>query len=656
MKIYGIIAVLLMYIGAVQMYAKVALHPLFTDNMVLQQQSEVNIWGTASPGKTVYVTTSWNNATYEICSGPDGRWSAAISTPKAGGPYSITVADGRKPVVLENVLIGEVWICSGQSNMEMKVSDKVSGYEQEMENAGRYRNIRLLHIENRTSPVPEESVEIRYGGWKECSGENIADFSAAGYFFGKNLSDSLDIPVGLIETCWGGTFAESWVSAEALSQMPYFHERLEKIKSIPESQEEREALFIEDMAKWAEDMKTVDKGFENGRAVWAGNGFDDSSWQDVHVPDYFQDQGMGSTAGFSWIRKTVDIPAEWDGKELTLSLGVVDDNEFTYFNGIQIGHTEGCLTWRRYVVPASLVKAGESTIAVRVMDTGGKGGILGNADDIVLSGPDGRELPLSGNWKFHMSAGLDEAPDIAVNTAVEPNFPTFLYNAMINPLVRFRIRGAIWYQGESNVARADQYNELLPLLIYDWRQKWGYDFPFYIAQLANFMNEQTGPEDSEWAELREAQSNALHLENTGLAVLIDIGEGGDIHPKNKSEAGRRLALNALVLTYGKNIPYSGPSYESHVIEGRSIRVWFSHADGGLESRGEALTGFWIAGADRVFHRAEARIEGNSVVLYSDEVDFPVAVRYAWANNPVCNLYNGAGLPASPFRTDRWSRK
>ena len=642
---------------SMQMSAKVTLHPIFTDNMVLQQQSQVNIWGTASPDKTVSITTSWNNARYEVASAADGSWSAVISTPCAGGPYTVTVSDGKKPEVLENVLIGEVWICTGQSNMEMKVGDKVVGMEKEMAEAGNYKNIRLLHIENRTSPVPNEDVEIRYGGWQTCSGETIYDFSAAGYFFGKNLADSLDVPVGLIETCWGGTYAESWTSAEGLSQMPYFHERLEKVKTLPQSREAREQMFRDEMEQWRIDMTVADKGFKDGVAVWAGEGYDDSSWTDARVPDFLQDQGFGSTSGFFWLRKTVDIPADWAGKELRLELGVVDDNDFTYFNGVELGHTEGCLSWRTYTVPAELVKGGKAVVAVRVMDTGGKGVIVGDAQNIALYKSDNEKIVISGDWKYRFSLGFADAPEIPVNTATEPNYPTFLYNAMINPLVKFRIRGAIWYQGEANVARADQYGDLLPLMINDWRSKWGYDFPFYIAQLANYMNVQTGPEESEWAELRESQVHALHLENTGLAVLIDIGEAGDIHPKNKPEVGRRLALNALALTYGRHISYSGPMYSSYSIEDGKIRLFFDHADGGLEAAGgDTLEGFYIAGADRVFHKADAVIEGDTIVVSSPDVLFPVSVRYGWANNPVCNLYNGAGLPASPFRTDRWVRE
>ena len=321
---------------------------------------------------------------------------------------------------------------------------------------------------------------------------------------------------------------------------------------------------------------------------------------------------------------------------------------------MELGHTELCTSFSEYDIPAELVKAGKAVVAVRVLDTGGMGGILGEPESMVIEGPDGVVASLAGDWKFKMALGLGEAPAFPVNTATEPNYPTFLYNAMISPFVEFPIAGAIWYQGESNASRADQYKVLFPLMIQDWRQKWGYDFPFYFAQIANYMQVQEGPEESEWAELREAQLQTLNVDNTGMAVLIDVGEANDIHPKNKVDVGRRLAYNALANTYGFNIPYSGPVYDGCVIEDEAIRVRFIHTDGGLTAKGsDELTGFYIAGPDRVFHKAEAVIEGDTVVLKSPEVPYPVSVRYAWADNPICNLYNGAGLPASPFRTDSW---
>lgn len=644
---------LLLAVLPLQLLAKVTLPAIFTDNMVLQQRSDVKIWGTAKPGKAVKVTTSWDGKTYATTAAASGDWQVLVSTPAAGGPYTLTVSDG-KPVTLANVLIGEVWLCSGQSNMEMRVADRVLGYEQAIKQADAYGNIRLLHIDNTTSPTPLDEAAVRHGGWQVCSGETVADFSAAGYFFGKNLYEALGVPVGLIESCWGGTLAESWTSAGVLSEIPFFREKVEKVKRIPPSAQERNKMFLDDIDAWRAQMMGAEQAFANGRAVWAEASFDDASWGDMAVPGFVQDQGLDGFSGFMWMRKTVDIPAAWEGKELTLTLSAVDDNDFTYFNGVELGHTEGCMTFRSYKVPASLVKAGKAAIAVRVMDSGGKGGIWGGAEGIALCKSETEKIPLAGAWKYKVSLGLGEAPDMPVNTATEPNYPTFLYNAMIHPLVDYAIRGAIWYQGEANVARAEQYRDLLPLMIRDWRQQWGYAFPFYIVQLANFMKVQQGPEESEWAELREAQQHALHLENTGMAVIIDIGDADDIHPKDKPEVGRRLALLARAQTYGEDIPCSGPLYDSYRIEGDAVRIGFTHADNGLKSSdGGAVTGFYIAGADHEFHAAKAVIDGNTVVVSSDEVPLPVAVRYAWANNPVCNLCNGAGLPAGPFRTDCW---
>lgn len=636
--------------------AKVELPALFTDNMVLQQQSDVKIWGKAKPGHIVTVETSWNNAVYKVKASADGSWDATLKTVSYGGPYTITISDGKK-VELKNVLLGDVWLCGGQSNMEMKINDNVTDMTAAKDAAASYKNVRLLHIENTISTHPVKDVTVRHGGWQECNAETIGYFSATGYFFGTRLNDELDIPIGLIESCWGGTLAEAWASRGSLMKMPDFIEQVEKLEKIPDSQEEREAMFRREVDEWADAMEAVDAEFSDGRLLSGEVAYDDSQWDEIYSPGFVQDNGLDNFSGFLWMRKTVEVPENWLGQDLILDLAVIDDNDFTYFNGIELGHTEGCWTRRVYTVPANLVKAGTNVISVRIMDTGGKGGICGNAEDLALIKSETQRIPLKGTWKYKVAMGISSAPSMPVNTTNEPNFPTFLYNAMIYPLIDIPIKGAIWYQGEANAPRAFQYQTLLPLMINDWRQSWGYSFPFYICQLANYQAVQVGPEESDWAELREAQLKTLSLENTGMAVLIDIGEADDIHPKNKTEVGNRLALNALGLTYGKNVTYSGPIYKSFKIEEGRIRIEFEFSEGLNTPENADLSGFYIAGPDHEFHKAVARIEGNTVVVSSDDVPFPVAVRYGWANNPVCNLYNGAGLPASPFRTDCWpSRK
>lgn len=368
-----------------------------------------------------------------------------------------------------------------------------------------------------------------------------------------------------------------------------------------------------------------------------------------------QDQGLKGFNGIVWFRKTIDIPAAWAGKELTLNVGVIDDNDFTYFNGVQVGHTEGWMTSRSYKIPKELVKKGPAVISVRVMDTGGTGGINGSPESISIQRSKSDAVPMAGDWKYQVSLNVKEIPQMPVNIANEPNVHSFLFNAMLNPLIPYSIKGAIWYQGESNAGQAYQYRELMPLMITDWRNRWGYDFPFYMVQLASFTAQQKTPVESGWAELREAQTQtALHLKNTGMAVIIDAGEEFDIHPKNKQTVGKRLALAARAQTYGEKIPYSGPMYDTYQIEGNKIRIYFKHTDGGLKTKNnEALKGFTIAGVDHKFHWADAVIEGNTIVVSSPEVALPISVRYAWADYPIYNLYNGADLPADPFRTDDW---
>ena len=616
-------------LGSATLSAQVNLLPIFSDNMVLQQQTQAPVWGKSKPNKKVEITTSWDQKKYTIQADAQGNWKTKVDTPVAGGPYTITISDG-KPVKLNNVMIGEVWVCSGQSNMEMQVEGwgKVMNYQQEKEAAG--------------------------NGWQVCSSKSVADFSAAGYFFGRDLHKYQNVPIGLIDTSWGGTYIETWTSKEALATVPDMQKKLEVLKGLPISSEDRENKFHSDVEDWKKEIEKIDKGFVDGRAVWTVTDFEDSAWKTMKVPGLMQEQGLKGFNGIVWFRKTIDIPAKWEGKELTLNVGVIDDNDFTYFNGVQVGHTEGWMAPRSYKVPKELVKGGKAVIAVRVMDTGGTGGINGSPESISLHRSQSDAIPLAGDWKYQVSLNIKDIPQMPVNTANEPNIPGFLFNAMLNPLIPYSIKGAIWYQGEANTGQAYLYRELMPLMITDWRNRWGTDFPVYMVQLASFTAQQTAPVDATWAELREAQTRTLHLENTGMAVTIDIGDAFDIHPKNKQEVGRRLALAARAQTYGEKIPYSGPMYDTYQMEGNKNRIYFKHTDGGLKTaNNEIIKGFTIAGVDHKFHWADAVIEGNTIVVSSPAVAFPVAVRYAWADNPICNLYNGANLPASPFRTDDW---
>ena len=637
--------------------AKVSLPPFFSDNMVLQHSSPVRFFGTAEAGADVSVKASWTRKTFKTTADEEGNWCVFLNTPAPGGPHTITVSDGGEPLTLGNILSGEVWLCGGQSNMEMSMRDKVIGGDEDIAAAASYKGIRLLRAVKSTSAHPQESIGFEgSGGWETCSSESLPPFSAAAFYFGKKLNEELGIPVGLIESCWGGTIIEAWTSAATLGRIGRYQETLDLLAALPKDREGMRKSFEENVAKWERRMAAVDPAFKDGVPVWGLPGADVSDWIEGTVPGFLQMQGIPGMHGFFWMRKDVEIPESWAGKDLVLKVGAVDDNDFTYFNGQWVGHTESCIRQSVYNIPGNLVKPGINTIAVRVEDTGGMSGILGGDDILRLCLSDDEYIPLSGKWLCKETISQGEAPVFPVNGEDGMNNPTGLFNAMIYPLRDICIRGVIWYQGESNSSDAEGYKVLMPAMIRDWRQTWGYDFPFYYAQIANYMDKQTGPERSEWAELREAQLESLAVEGTGMAVLIDIGEEKDIHPKNKVEVGRRLALNALANTYGKNIEFSGPVYSGYKIVKGGIRVGFTHAEGLSTADGKVVKGFYIAGPDRVFHKAEAVIEGNGVFVFCHEVDNPVSVRYAWANNPECNLVNGVGLPASPFRTDRWNDK
>ncbi|WP_431294926.1 sialate O-acetylesterase [Pedobacter sp. P26] len=410
--------------------------------------------------------------------------------------------------------------------------------------------------------------------------------------------------------------------------------------------------YNEKVSNWVKMTTEKDSGYQAGQLKWVTA--ETTDWKSMTLPTLWEEAALKNFDGIVWFSRRVTIPENWKTNGIKLNLGTIDDNDITYVNGVKVGETVGYNVGRSYAIPADLLKPGENIITVRVFDSGGGGGIYGEAKDLNVTNNAGEKISLAGDWKYKI--GLD-FKNIEPKPYEEngPNRPTVLYNAMIHPYLQFSIKGAIWYQGESNADRAYQYRELFPTMIKDWRQKWAQgDFPFYFVQLANFMQIDNEPSQSAWAELREAQQKTLALPNTGMATIIDIGDAKDIHPKNKQEVGRRLALIALAKTYGQKINYSGPVYQSNKIEGKQIILTFGNSQNGLKTAdGKALKGFAIAGADKKFYWAKASIKGNQIIVSSDQVANPVAVRYAWGNNPLCNLVSNDGLPASPFRTDTW---
>jgi sialate O-acetylesterase len=633
-------------------YSQMALSPCFTDNMVLQQLTKVNIWGTETPGKSLSIATSWNKALYNVSADANGSWTAKISTPVYGGPYTITFNDGQI-ITLKNILIGEVWVCSGQSNMEMPLAGfygDVFNLKQELADAESHPEIRMLKIDNKTSFTPLTNVQTK-GGWTVCDSQTVRNFSAVAYFFAKNLFPGKNIPIGIINSTWGGTVAEAWTSRSALKTMPSFAPFVTALEGGL-TQGKLDARYQAEVQSWIDSINVKDPAYQKNQLLWAQPGFDNSSWPKMNLPTYWEQAGVPDYDGTMWFRKNVTIPSAWAGKDIKLNMGGIDDYDVSYFNGVEIGHTELFIYKRSYTIPGNLVKSGENIIAVRVFDNGGLGGINKGPLQLSLANDTAGQIDLSGQWVYQKGRDLKLLPQ-PPSQSNSPNRPTLIYNAMINPILPFTIKGVIWYQGESNADRPVQYRQLFPLLINDWRQKWNEgNFPFYFVQIANY-NATDQPPAADWPALRDAQLSTLSVLNTGMAVTIDIGEANRIHPRNKQETGRRLALVARAKTYGENIAYSGPLYRSQVINRNKIELAFTHTDKGLIAKGDTLKGFTIAGTDKKFYPAMAIISGDKVTVFSSDVAHPVAVRYAWSNNPLCNLYNGADLPASPFRTDNW---
>jgi len=640
-KTKGTILVLLLLVGSLS--AQVKLPPFFSNNMVLQQGMEIPVWGWASPGEKVTVTLE--KAVVSAKTNKEGKWSVKLPAMNYGGPYQMAVK-GKNIQTFDRVMIGEVWVCSGQSNMEFNL---LSAKNAEAEiAASAYPEIRLFTVKRKISQTPQENVEEEH--WQECSPVTSPRFSAVAYFFGRELYQKLKVPIGLINTSWGVTVAETWTSGDMIAQNPDFASQLAQLKKIN----------LDDYAKSIEkevrtrvvEFSTVDLGMKGDQAIWAAPDFDDSKWNLMKLPGYIEQNGLDGVDGIIWFRKEINIlPAE-AGKPATLSLAKINDSDHTYLNGKLIGSTLLMAEKSRvYDIPAGLLKSGKNILTVQVEDVGGMCGIYGDTAALKLK-CEKRSISLCGNWKYKL--GL-----VKFNTVLSPNsYPTLLYNGMINPLVPYGIRGAIWYQGEGNAGRAKQYQRVFPDMIKDWRNHWNQgDFPFLFAQLANFMKVDSVPVESIWAELREAQSKTLALPNTGMAVTTDVGDALDIHPKDKQTVGNRLALAAFKVAYRQELIYTGPVYQQMNVSGNKIVLTFDQVGNGLKIRDKYgyLKGFTIAGEDHQFHWAKAVITGtNTIEVTCPEVQHPVAVRYAWANNPDdANLYNSADLPASSFRTDQW---
>jgi sialate O-acetylesterase len=632
--------------------------------MVLQRGLPVPVWGWAARGAKVTVRFGLQKVTAKA--NENGRWEAKLKPLQAGGPFEmvIEVEGGREKVKIEDVLVGEVYLCSGQSNMNWTVHQ--SGDPETEVWAGRWPEIRHYKVPERISVREEEAMG---GDWKVCSPAKVGDFTAVGYYFARELHKTLKVPVGLIHASWGGTPVEAWTSRETLKKFPHARKGVLDFEKLVPDMEARVQEWTRKHLAWEKTIFHADPGNTGFELGFAEEEVPDYDWTPIDLPKQWQ--GIGQVFnGVFWFRKEVKVPRAWAGKDLEIGLGRVDQFDVTYFNNVQVGAygekdhpvevPNASPPVRIYRIPGRLVKAGRNVIAVRVFNRFGNGGFDGQRAQMFLRLENNlrvKPISLAGTWRYRIEVALPWPPPEKQSGWPPQPFhasqPGTLFNGMIAPLIPYAIGGALWYQGESNAHDPEGYRLLFPAMIREWRQRWGREFPFFFVQLANFLcGEEPGP--NPWANLRDAQNAALALPKTGMAVTIDIGDVLDIHPKNKQEVGRRLALQALKVAYGKKLVAAGPIFRSAKVVKSRVELKFDHADGGLKLWwGKRPVGFTIAGRDEKFVLAQAKIQGKGVTVWHPDIDDPQAVRYAWANSPVANIRNGHDLPMAQFY---WKRK
>ncbi len=621
--------------------SQVRLPRLISDGMVLQRDSDVKIWGWAGDGEQI--TVDFNGKTYTVTAEADGQWAVRLGEMSAGGPYTMEIC-AENHITLNDIMIGDVWVCSGQSNMELPMERVKYRYPDVIAQSDNPA-IRQFFVP-RVYDFKKPQGDFPSGSWEPANPKTVLKFTAAGYFFAKELYEKHHVPIGLINAGLGGSPAQAWMSEDALKAFPDYLETAKKFRD----EVYLNAIVEKDEAAsnaWYTQLSQRDKGLAE---EWFTPGYDASDWATMKIPGYWTDRGLGRVTGVVWFRKEIDVPASMTNKPAKLWLGRIVDADQTYINGKRVGEITYEWPPRIYDIASDLLTPGKNIIVVRLINnSSGRGGFVPEKSYKLTAA--GQTIDLTGQWQYKVGAATEP---LLPKTFIQWQ-PMGLYNAMIAPLLNCRIKGVIWYQGESNTSKPGEYQRLFSAMITNWRDKWGQsDFPFLYVQLANFMEAKDEPSESNWAELREAQLQTLTVPNTGMVVTIDIGEGNDIHPLNKEDVGKRLARAAGKIAYGeKDIVCSGPLYESMRIDGNKVILSFTHIGGGLVAEGGKLQSFAIAGPDKKFVWAKAQIDDDHVVVWNEAVDMPTAVRYAWADNPEgANLYNKEGLPASPFRTDR----
>jgi sialate O-acetylesterase len=613
--------------------------PIFGDNMVLQRNKADKIWGWSEPGDAVRVEIGDKTAT--AVAGTDRRWQVEIQAPPAGGPYTVKIT-GHQSVELHNVLVGDVWLCGGQSNMEFKMRGVLNADEEVK--AANYPQIRFFNVAEHVAYHPADVVK---GTWSVVSPDTAAQLSAVAYYFAKRVQQDVHIPIGLVVDCVGGTPAETWTSAATLSKLGGLEVPIAELERVANESGPAYGNYV---------MSWYDRYDVGLKENWFDPSLDDSGWKPVDLQGGFAALGVPETPAVVWFRKDLVLPDPLPTGRAVLSLGVVERMDTVYINGKFIGGSAWVENPRVYRLRDGMLKPGHNSVVIRVLKTKPDGGFMGKPGEIHLSFGDQNSIPMADGWKAKVSVDARPPHDLPISYENWPVMPAVLYMGMLEPVAPLSITGAIWYQGEANAKRAFEYRKVMPAMISDWRRLFGQeDFPFYIVGLPFYMQHSPTPVDGdEWAELRESQAiTAATVPNTCLATTVDTGDANSVHPKEKIPVGDRLAYCALAMNYGEKIPYQGPTFTSMETLSAAIRLHFAHAEGGLVVKGDKQPEFAIAGDDRKWYPADAHVFGDTVIVSSSLVQNPKAVRYAWQSNPDATLYNKAGLPAVPFRTDNW---
>jgi len=612
--------------------------PIFGDNMVLERGKPNTIWGWSEPGDHVQVQIGEQTATAVV--GADRRWQVKIQPPPPGGPYTVRIS-GHETLELHNVLVGDVWLCGGQSNMQVGLGMARNGPDEVK--AADYPEIRFFSV---AAHAAYRHMDVPEGTWKVVSPETAGGVSAVAYYFARKVQREIHVPIGLVVDALGGTPAEAWTSAAALHPLHDFDIPLAEVQRLAAAGAPEYGNYV---MHWYDEYDVGLKG------NWAAPELDDSSWKPVDIPGGFSELGVPETPALAWFRKEIVLPDPLPAGRALVFLGSVERMDTVYINGKFAGASAWVENPHVYFLGDGVLEPGRNVIAIRVLKTKPDGGFLGKPEELHLMLGDKTNIPLAGTWKGRLSVDARPPHPLPMGYENWPVMPTVLYEGMLVPIAPLSIGGALWYQGEQNSERGYQYRKILPAMIGDWRRLFAQgDFPFYIVSLPAFKHRSATPVDDAWAETRESQAvAAASVPNSCLAVTIDTGDADNIHPKDKQPVGERLALCALAQYYGKNVVYSGPTLASAERRPGEIQLHFVHTDGRLVVKGPKLDEFAIAGEDRKWYWADAQIEGDTVVVSSPSVPNPKEVRYAWQSNPAATLCNGAGLPAGPFRTDTW---